>query len=138
LSSFFICSSFHAVGFAPRVVLGVKATGSSGSAWKQLELRPRVTVGSHVAPRLRLHGIATLGYSVMFDLPSDANGNSSHPHGFIVGFGGGLAYTLNPHLLVTGEITYQLGFQTAHVMGNSYDFRDDYLTLGIGLLGALG
>ena len=123
------------LGFAPRVVLNVKLPTNTNSA-KQFDLRARVTVGKDVAPKFRLYGIGTLGYSIML-LPTDPMGNTYHPHGLILGFGGGISYAINPRLLFIGELSYQLGYQGTTAQGVSVSFGDDYLTLGGGLLAAL-
>jgi hypothetical protein len=128
-------SDLLSIGFAPRFLLEVKGQNDNSSS-KQLDLRGRVTVGKEVAPSVRLYGVGTLGYSIIF-LPADAMGNSSQPHGFIFSFGAGASYAINPRLHFFGELSYQFGYQSDSVNGTSFSFGDDYLTIGIGLLAAL-
>jgi hypothetical protein len=124
------------IGFAPRYILPVKVedAGDSGS---QLDLRVRGTVGTVVAPRVHLHGIGTLGYSMMFHVLSDLNGNYYRSSGFIVGFGAGLGYSLNPRLQLVAEMSYQLGYQGTTIAGYDVDAGTSYFTMGVGLLTSL-
>ncbi len=128
-------SDLISIGFAPRFLLEVKGQNDNNSA-KQLDLRGRVTAGKEVAPSVRLFGVGTLGYSIIF-LPADANGNSYQPHGPIFSIGAGASYAINPRLLFIGELSYQFGYQATSVNGTDVSFGDDYLTIGIGLLAAM-
>jgi hypothetical protein len=100
-------SELISIGFAPRILLEVKGQNNSNSA-KQLDLRGRVTAGKEVAPSVRLFGVGTLGYSIIF-LPADANGNSYQPNGVIFSIGAGASYAINQRLLFIGELSYQFG-----------------------------
>jgi len=96
----------------------------------------RVTVGSNVAPRVRLFGFAGPGYSVIF-LPRDASGRRFHPHGMIAGFGGGIAVTMSARLALVSELGYQLGYQGTRSYGVDVTFQDNFLHLGVGLVTSL-
>ena len=96
----------------------------------ELDLRARVTVGKEVAPRLRLYGIGTLGYSWIFDFVTDTSGAEHNVHGFIWSLGGGIAYALNPKLALTGELSYQLGYQGGTLSGVSFTAAADFLAHG--------
>jgi hypothetical protein len=131
-----------AIGLAPRFVVPVRIKNADDSG-KQIDLRARVAVGGDVAPRVRVNGLATVGYSWISDLLAitDQNGNVLRyqtASGMVVGFGAGLQYTINPRLMFTGEFSYQLGYQGTAVMGVDFEVSDDYLTLGFGLLAAVG
>lgn len=126
------------VGFAPRFATPIKIHNASDSG-NQLDLRARITVGKEVAPRVRLHGIATLGYSWIFHLlcEQDQNGacaNYLTVKGLVFGFGAGIYYTISPRLQFAGEISYQLGRQGTTFNNADVRASDDYLTLGFGLL----
>jgi hypothetical protein len=126
------------VGLAPRFATPIKVHNASDSG-NQLDVRARVTVGKEVAPRFRLHGIATLGYSWIFHLVCEMDQNGACADyltvkGVVFGFGAGMYYTISPRLLFSAEISYQIGRQGTTF--NNADLRasDDYLTLGFGLL----
>lgn len=126
------------VGLAPRFATPIKIHNATDSG-NQLDLRARVTVGKEVAPRFRLHGIATLGYSWIFHLlcQQDQNGACADyltVKGVVFGFGAGMYYTISPRLLFSGEISYQIGRQGTTIANTDVRASDDYLTLGIGLL----
>ena len=126
------------VGLAPRFAAPIRIHQATDSG-TQVDLRARVTVGKDVAPRVRLHGIATLGYSWIFHLVSEQNqmtGASEYTttKGIIVGFGAGLYYTISPRLLLAGELSYQIGRQGTTVANTDVRASDNFLTLGVGLL----
>jgi hypothetical protein len=124
------------IGFAPRFILPVQVE-DAGDSGTQLDLRARATVGAVVAPRVHFHGIVTLGYSMMFHVLSDLNGTYYRSSGLIVGFGAGVAYSINPRLKLLGEMSYQLGYQGTTIAGFDVEAGDSYFTMGIGLLTAL-
>jgi outer membrane protein with beta-barrel domain len=121
------------IGVAPAILFGVKAKDANDSA-SQLDLPLRIAVGGEVAPKVRLYGFAAPGYSILFP-PSDANGNTTHPSGFMIGFGGGVGYRVAPTFMIAGELGYQFRFwsETVNVLGTSIDVsaQDDFLTFGI-------
>ena len=126
------------VGLAPRFATPVRLHQANESG-SQLDVRARVTIGKDVAPRVRLHGIATLGYSWLFHVVAENNtmtGSSSYvtPSGFVVGFGAGVYYTISPRLLLAGELSYQIGRQGTTISNVDVRASDDFLTLGVGLL----
>jgi len=126
------------LGVAPRFATPIRVHNASDSG-TQLDLRARVTVGKEVAPRIRLHGIATLGYSWIFHLLCEQNQNGTCADyltvkGVVFGFGAGLYYTISPRLLLSGELSYQFGRQGTSIANMNVRASDDYLTLGIGLL----
>jgi hypothetical protein len=126
------------VGLAPRFGTPVRLHQATDSG-TQLDLRARVTVGKDVAPRVRLHGIATLGYSWIFHLVTETNQMTGAmdyvtTKGIVFGLGAGLYYTLSPRLLLAGELSYQFGRQGTTVANTDVRASDDFLTLGVGLL----
>ncbi len=124
---------FLSIGIAPAILLGVKAKDATDSA-SQLDLPLRVAIGGEVAPRIRLYGFAAPGYTILFP-PSDANGNTTHPSGFMIGFGGGAAFRLAPKFTLAGELGYQFRFlsDTEQVLGQSVDVsaQDNFLTFTV-------
>lgn len=130
------------IGLAPRILFGVKPTGSLYSG-RQIDLRARIRAGGFVAPRWHLHGIGTVGYSWITHLFSvfDQNGEVDHyftTKGLIFGLGGGIGYTINPRLLFLGEITYQAGYHEAEEMGQDVEGSSSFLTFGAGIVAAIG
>lgn len=128
------------VGLAPRLAAPIRLMNATDSGY-QFDMRGRVTVGKEVAPRVHLHGIATLGYSWIVHVISENNtqtGRSTYvtPSGLILGFGAGVYYSLSPRLSFTGELSYQLGWQGTTVSGTDVRASDNFLILGIGLLAA--
>jgi hypothetical protein len=126
------------IGFAPRVVLGVEANNGNNMSFTQLDLRLRVTAGQQVAPRLRLYGIGTLGYSIVFNEVLDIINNTRvNSDGLIWSLGGGIAYSIAPRVRLTGEVSYQVGYQGTTIQGQSITASDNYLTIGVGVMTAL-
>ncbi|HTJ45905.1 MAG TPA: outer membrane beta-barrel protein [Kofleriaceae bacterium] len=123
------------IGFAPRYIFNVKSSDANDSA-AQVDLAIRVTAGGEVAPNVRLYGFAAPGYSFILP-PSNGNGDTQHPNGAILGFGGGVAYTVAPKIALTGELGYQLGFQSFDAGGTNVELKDNYLQIGFGLLAAI-
>jgi len=129
------------VGFAPRFAVPVKVNQANTSG-EQLDLRARITVGKEVAPRFRLHGIATLGYSWIFGMFSQQNqmtgaNESISTSGIIGGLGAGTYYTINPHLLFVAELSYQYGRQGTTIQNVDVRASDTFVTFGFGLMTAL-
>jgi hypothetical protein len=123
------------VGLAPRYIFNVKGANDTQSA-SQLDLAVRFAAGTDVAPKARLYGFVAPGYSWMFT-PSNGMTDVANPSGLIVGFGGGASYEIAPKIALTGELGYQLGFQSFDVNGTNVGSKDNYLQLGIGLVAAL-
>lgn len=123
-----------AIGFAPAVILHAKP-GGDGDSGSVLDLPLRVAVGAPVAPKLRLYGFASPGYSVLF--PGSDRSNLGHPSGFMIGFGGGAGYHLAPKLTLTGELGYQFRFPSTTVEGQDVSMRLNYLTLAFGVVAAI-
>jgi hypothetical protein len=127
-------SPWITIGLAPRFVIGVQPNNGNASS-NQLDLRARVTIGNEVAPRLRLYGIGTIGYSWIFDIfRDDLNGDQYNSDGFIWSLGVGVSYAISHHLRFTGEISYQFGYQGGSVDNFNFTVSDNFLTLGIGLM----
>jgi outer membrane protein with beta-barrel domain len=121
------------IGVAPAILFGVKGKDASDSA-SQLDLPLRIAVGGEVAPQIRLYGFAAPGYSILFP-PSSGTGNSDHPSGFMIGFGGGIGFRLAPNFTLAGELGYQFRFwsESATVLGTSIDVsaQDNFLTFSL-------
>ena len=121
------------VGFAPRFVVPVKADGTDESG-SELDLRARVTAGKDITPKIRLHGVGSLGYSWVFNMISDAMGDNHTTSGLLIGIGAGIVGAITPRALLVGEMSYQWGFQRATVSGIRVEADTSYLTLGIGVV----
>ncbi len=121
------------IGIAPTILFGVKGKDENDSS-SQLDLPLRIAVGGEVAPRIRLYGFAAPGYSILF-LPSSGTGDTQHPSGFMIGFGGGVGYRFAPKFTLAGELGYQFRFLsvTEDVLGQSVDvsLQDNFLTFSV-------
>jgi len=127
------------IGFAPSIMLNVKAKDADNSS-SQLDLPLRIVAGGDVAPKIRLYGFAAPGYTIMFP-PSDSMGNTTHPSGFMIGFGGGVGYRVAPRFSLNGELGYQFRFvsETAMVGSQSVDVSGqfNYLTFTVAAVAGL-
>jgi hypothetical protein len=112
------------LGVAPQLIFNVKSSDSSGSSAQELDLFGRVMVRYPVADKIQLFGYLAPGFSVIF-VPDKPSG-FSNPTGFVLGFAGGVSYSLSPTLFVAGEIGYQFGFQSS----GGADFKTQYLHIG--------
>lgn len=128
-------SPLVSVGFAPRVLIGVRPDKNLESS-TQVDLRLRVAVGSNMTPRTRFYGFVAPGYSVIF-LPRQMDGRHFHPHGMIAAFGAGISVAMSGRLALVGEIGYQLGYQGTTMYDVDVTFQDNLLHLGVGLVAAL-
>ena len=117
------------VGFAPRVVLNIKPEDEEESA-TQIDLAARVQYHHPVNPQTQAFGFVAPGYSIL-SLPDEAGDIS--PKGFILGFGGGVRYAVNPTMFVQGEAGYTLGFQGGTEQDIDYTFATNLLHIGIGV-----
>ena len=90
-----------AVGFAPRLILNVKGEDATESG-KELDLAVRVIGNVPVGGMVQLYGFAAPGYSIIYvpDLPDEI----SNPAGFILGFGGGVGFDINPRFRLAVEL----------------------------------
>ena len=121
------------IGIAPTILFGVKGKDENDSS-TQLDLPLRIAVGGEVAPKVRLYGFAAPGYTILF-LPSNGSGDSMHPSGFMIGFGGGIGYRVAPKFTIGGELGYQFRFTsyTLNALGQSLDvsLQDNFLTFAV-------
>jgi len=125
---------FLSIGFAPGLLLNVKPSNGNDSG-SMIDLPLRVTLGAPVAPKVRLYGFASPGYSILF--PPSGNDNAGHPSGFMIGFGGGVGYRVAPKIAVTGELGYQFRFLSSTVNGLDASADVDYLTIALGVVAAI-
>lgn len=123
------------IGFTPTVLLNVKGTDDKDSA-TALDLPLRLSAGANVAPRVRLYGFAAPGYSILFP-PSDAQGNTTHPSGFMLGFGGGVGYRVAPKFMLAGELGYQFRFLSTSEQGVDISLHVNYLTFAVTAVAAI-
>jgi hypothetical protein len=119
-----------ALDLAPRVLFNVKGSDDDSSA-TELDVRARVTAGSLVSPGVRIFAALEPGFSVLF-LPNSTS-TSPSPKGLILGFGAGAAVRVAPALWLTGELGYQIGFQSMTVTNIEVglDTRFFHLTGGV-------
>jgi len=125
------------IGFAPGILFNIKSSGDTTSA-TELDLPVRLTLDSVVAPKIRMYGFVSPGYTILFP-PSDGDGNNvlGHPSGFMVGFGGGIGIRVAPKVIVTGELGYQFRFASNTVQNVDFSIDVNYLTLALGLVVAV-
>jgi hypothetical protein len=127
------------IGFAPSILLNVKGKDADNSG-SQLDLPLRLAVGGVVAPQIRLYGFAAPGYTILFP-PSSSSGNTNHPSGFMIGFGGGVGFRVAPRFSLNGELGYQFRFlsETDMVGGQSVDAsaQFNYLTFMVAAVAGL-
>lgn len=130
---------FLSLGLAPSLLLHVRSTEASNSG-SLLDLPLRVAVGGDVAPKIRVYGFAAPGYTILFP-PADAMGNTTHPSGFMIGFGGGVGVRVAPRFALAGELGYQFRFlsETETVGGQPVDVsaQFNYLTFTVAALARL-
>jgi hypothetical protein len=112
------------IGFAPQLILNVKGQDDTGSAGQELDLFARVMGRYPIASNVQLYGYLAPGFSVIF-VPDKAPG-FSNPTGFVLGFAGGVSYSITPRLFIAGELGYQWGFQSS----GGTDFKTRYLQIG--------
>lgn len=126
------------IGFAPSILLGVKAKGADRAS-SELDLPLRLALGGPIAPRIRLYGFAAPGFSIGF--PPSGTGDAPHATGFLIGFGGGVGVRVAPRFSLHGELGYQFRFlsETDRVAGQSIDVSGqlDYLTFTIAAVAGL-
>ena len=123
-------NQFLFIGAAPQFIFNVKPKDANGDAGKELDLRARIGGIAKVANTIRVFGYAAPGYSIVM-LPSSANVDD--PKGFVLGFAAGAAFDISPAMFLSGEVGYQLGYQSTTFANNDVDFKTNYLHLGIGL-----
>jgi len=130
-----------AIGFAPNLIFGVKGQDDDESG-TQLDLPLRIAVGGPVAPKVRLYGFVSPGYSVLFspDRVDDQTG-FGNPSGFMLGFGGGAGFRVGRNLTLTTELGYQfrwLSTDIETVIGTlNVPVEVNYLTFGIGIVAGI-
>ena len=120
-------NQFAFIGFTPQYIFNVKGKDSTGDAAKELDLLLRLGGNAKVADTIMLFGYLAPGYGIV--MPS--SGDSAK--GFVIGFAAGALFDLTPGLFATGEIGYQLGYQSVKVGDLSVDFKTNFLRIGVGL-----
>jgi hypothetical protein len=118
------------IGIAPSLRFHIKGQDDTDSA-SQLDVPLRVAVGWDVAPTLRVYGFAAPGYTFLFP-PNDPQGNSTNASGFMIGFGGGVAFRAAPKFTLSGELGYQFRFPSGSADGMDVSYQDNFLTFTIG------
>jgi len=125
----------------PRYVMGLKASQSGGGGGgnsdssSAYDVRAGATAGKDVTPKIRIYGLGALGYSSI-SFPSSTQLPSAS--GLTVTIGGGGTYMINPKLRLYAEASYEAGFQSMSAMGQSADYKMNFLDLGAGVQMALG
>ena len=133
----YFASSWLSVAFQPRYLIDIGpadavsgASAASPPTGSELDLRMRVAARAEPTPRLRVYAYASPGFAIGFE-PSGVM--TLHPHGAIVGVGGGAAYATNMRSALTIDIGYQWGFQSYDAPGGSVTDRTSYLHVAIGI-----
>jgi Outer membrane protein beta-barrel domain len=127
----FSLNQFLFVGLAPQYIFNVKPDQGDADSAQELDLRARIGGIAKVADTIRVFGYAAPGYSIIM-LPDSADG-IDNPAGFVLGFAAGAAFDLAPSTYLTGEIGYQVGYQSTKLLNNDVDFKTNYLHVGVGL-----
>jgi hypothetical protein len=123
---------YISIGLAPRLIFGLKSEKStSDSTDEEINLRARVMGHFPVTGQMQIFGYAAPGYAISV---SDAD---KDPSGFLIAFGGGATYDVTPSLFLSGELGYQMSFQsvTDTVPGAgevTLDVNTSFLSVGIG------
>jgi hypothetical protein len=123
------------VGLAPRYILNIKGGNATDSA-KMLDIRAVAAVGKDVAPKIHAFGMVGLGYASI-SVPDQMGMSSPSPAGLTASFAGGAGYALGPKLMATAMLSYELGFESVSVGGQSADYKYNYLSFGVGILAAV-
>lgn len=123
----------------PRYVMSIKPSqmggGGSSDSSSAYDLRAGATAGKDVTPKIRLYGLGALGYSsISFPSSTQLPGAS----GLTVTVGAGGTYMINPKLRVYAEAAYEAGFQSMSAMGQSADYKMNFLDIGAGVQLAVG
>lgn len=134
-------SQLVTIGLAPRLIAGLRPNINGAGSGTEYDVRARTTIGDFVAPKVRIHGIGELGYSWISHVftVNGTTGSSMYvtPHGLLMVIGAGMTYAVTPRLRITGEISQQWGFQNTDYMGTNIETHTSFLTLGVGLVGAV-
>lgn len=120
-------NEFLFVGLAPQFIFNVQPDLATGDAGQELDLRARVGAIAKVADTVRMFGYVAPGYSIVM-VPNKPMG-TDNPAGFVLGFAGGAALDLSPTMYLSGELGYQVGYQTV----SSADFKTNYFHVGLGV-----
>jgi hypothetical protein len=118
---------FVYVGFAPQYIFNVKGKNDK-DAGSELDLRLRVGGNAKVADTIMVFGYAAPGYGIVMP-----GGESENAKGLVVGFAAGAMLALTPALYLSGEVGYQVGYQSAKVANVDVDFKTNYMHVGVGL-----
>jgi hypothetical protein len=113
----------------PRYVTNLKASMDKDSS-SAYDIRGGVTLGTDVAPKIRIYGLGALGYSSI-SFPSSTGLDSAS--GATLTLGGGGTYTITPTIRLYAEASYEAGFQSVSVMGQSADYKLNFLDFGAGV-----
>jgi len=120
------------VGVAPRYIMGIKGGNATDSA-TMYDLRAVGAVGKDVAPKIHAFGGAGLGYASI-SIPDQGGMSQPSPSGLTLSFMGGAGYAVSPKLMVTAMLSYELGFESVSVGGQSADEKFNFLSFGVGIL----
>ena len=126
---------FLSVGIAPAVMFNVKGTSGTDSG-TAVDLPLRIAASLPLTDTLRVYALGLPGYSILF-LPKDSNGDRMHPHGFMIGAGGGLGVRVSPRVDLSIEASYQWRLLSTTIADIDTDVHPNYLTVAIGLTTAL-
>jgi hypothetical protein len=124
-------NQFLFIGLAPQFIFNVKPEDGDADASQELDLRARIGGIAKVADTIRLFGYVAPGYSIVM-LPDEAD-SIDNPAGFVLGFAAGAAFDVAPSTYLTGEVGYQVGYQSTEALNTNIDYKTNYLHLGVGL-----
>lgn len=126
---------YISVGIAPAALFNVKGT-SDIRAGTEVDLPLRISAGLPLSDTIRAYAFGAPGYSILF-APANDSGNATHPHGFMVGFGGGVGYRASQRMELTFEGGYQFRFLTTSIDGVDVKLKPNFATFSVGLATAL-
>jgi hypothetical protein len=127
----FSASKYVTLGVAPRMILNVNSSDSTGGSSKELDLRLRLLGHLPLGHQLEVYGYVAPGYAIV--MPSD---DSDSAKGISIAGATGLTYDVSPTLFFNGEVGYQYAPTHTHVTVVSQrvpvDVDVSYLHIGVG------
>ena len=121
------------VGVAPRYLLNIKGGNGNGDSAKMYDIRAVGAVHKELAPKIMGFGGAGLGYASI-SIPDQMGMSVPSASGMTLSFFGGAGFALGPKLALTGTLSYELGFESVSVGGQSADEKYNFLSFSVGIL----
>lgn len=126
-----------AVGVAPRYLLNIKGKDQQGGdSASMYDIRAVGVFHKEVASKISLMGMGGVGYASI-SIPDQGGVSIPAPAGLTLSFAGGAGYALSPKLVATAMLSYELGFQSVDVGGQSADYKFNHLAIGLGIIAGI-